>query len=70
MNVEELVKQRMEEGKCPICGLDIKLDYQIVIHPKYGKVRLCKEHYVDPHILEETIVNGQANNYLREGHNI
>lgn len=53
MIAEKIILERVQSSQCPICGDPLELDYQAIIHPKYGRIRLCRGHYVDPHILEE-----------------
>jgi len=42
----DLVQERINKGKCPICNGDYGTEFQVVDDSKYGKVWVCKKHYV------------------------
>jgi len=42
-----IVSERILQGKCPICIKEIGTDFQIIEDKKYGKIWICKHHYVD-----------------------
>lgn len=41
-----IIKERIEVGVCPICA-EATIETKIVNHPKYGDVKICKQHHVD-----------------------
>jgi len=44
-----IIKDRIELGVCPICER-VTIETKVVDDPKYGKVKICKQHHVDNEI--------------------
>ena len=40
----DLIKIRIEEGRCPICNREFLLNYKVIEDIHYGLVRICKHH--------------------------
>ena len=51
----DIVKVRIKNGECPMCGLEFKEEFQIIKHKIYGKIAVCVRHSINPYILDESL---------------
>lgn len=44
-NIKDIIQERINIEVCPICDKDMT-DITIINDVKYGKIKICKKHYV------------------------
>lgn len=43
---DEIVRERLKQGLCPICGSNVKSPSTLVVDSKFGELYVCSGHLV------------------------